>query len=87
MVSPLNAKGVNNSDVTVCHNCSARRPRLRSDPRNRAIANAAIHTRKTVMLMRSHRPINGVGRFVARFGASRNVNPPNTRSTTMLVMV
>ena len=35
------------------------------------------------MLMRSHSPIHGVGRFACRRGASKNVNPPNTRSTTI----
>ena len=38
------------------------------------------------MLMRSHSPIHGVGRFACRRGASKNVNPPNTRSTTIVAI-
>ena len=38
------------------------------------------------MLMRSHSPIHGVGRFACRRGASRNVNPPNTSSTTIVTI-
>src|SRR5688500_263178 len=52
-------------------------------PHNMA-ARTTIHSRNTVMLMRSQSPIQGVGRFACRRGASRNVNPPNARSTTLV---
>ena len=46
-------------------------------------ASITTQSRNTLMLMRSHSPIHGVGRFACRRGASRNVNPPNARSTTI----
>ena len=54
--------------------------------RHNTVASTTTHSRNTVMLMRSHNPIHGVGRLAPKRGASRNVNPPNARSTTMLAI-
>ena len=54
--------------------------------RNRTIASTTTQSRNTPMLMRSHSPIHGVGRFAATRGASRNVNAPNVTRITKVAM-
>ena len=54
--------------------------------RNSTVASTTTQSRNTLMLMRSHNPIHGVGRLAWTRGASQKVNTPNARSTTMLAI-
>src|SRR6187402_488801 len=52
--------------------------------RKRIEANTIIQTIKAAMLIRSHKPIYGVGRFLSTLGASTKVKTPNTMKTRIV---
>ena len=73
-------------DLHVVDCINPRRPARARPTRSSAVAKTMTHTRKTLMLMRSHSPIHGVGRSAWSRGASEKVNAPNATRTTMLAM-
>jgi hypothetical protein len=50
------------------------------------MARATTHIRKTLMLMRSERPAQGVGRFSWTEGAVEAVIPPNRRRAAIVTI-
>jgi hypothetical protein len=54
--------------------------------RDIAVVSTAIHSKNTLMLMRSHNPIQGVGRLACTRGAWKNVNTPNASNATTLAI-
>src|SRR6476469_1879370 len=80
------AHACHSGNLDVVHRIAPGSPDRRGPPLNSTVASTATHSRNTLMLMRSHSPIHGVGRFAWTRGASQKVNAPNATRTTTLAM-